>query len=315
VRLNPDVPGELERIINKALEKDRGMRYQSASELRTDLKRLKRDTDSGRAAITAATAESRRRPVWRLLLGRRRILAFTAAAAVLAVVSALLWRWIPRFGEQASIIVLPFDDMSPTHDSEYLADGLTEDIIGKLSRVGALNKVISRYTAMTFKGTHKPLRTIAEEVKVRYVLTGSVRRAGNELRISAQLIDAANDTHIWADQYNGTANDVFAMQEKVAYAILQGLKLKLTAAEERQIARRPFTNVQAYDAYLRARNVIMRFSGGKELDEAEQFLQNSLKLTGDNALIYAGLGYVHYQYANIGVRQEEALKKAEAYAE
>ena len=314
VRLNPDVPGELERIINKALEKDREMRYQSASELRTDLRRLKRDTDSGQAAITAASAESLRQRVWRLLLGRRAILLLIAAVAVLAVVSALVWKWMPRFGEQASIIVLPFDDMSPTHDSEYLADGLTEDIIGKLSRVGALNKVISRYTAMTFKGTHKPLRTIADEVKVRYVLTGSVRRAGDSLRVSAQLIDAASDAQLWADQYNGTSNDVFAVQEKVALAILEGLKLKLTPAEERQIASRPVTNVQAYDAYLRARNAVLRF-GEEGLPEAEQFLENSLKLTGDNALIYAGLGYVHYQYANIGVRQEEALKKAEAYAE
>ena len=224
MRINPGLPGELERIINKALEKDRKLRYQSASELRTDLKRLKRDTDSGRAAITAASAESLRRPMWRLLLGRRRVLVLIAAAAVLAVASVLLWMWMPHFGEQASILVLPFDDMSPAHDSEYLADGLTEDIIGKLSHVGAVKKVVSRYTTMTFKGTRKPLRMIADEVKVRYVLTGSVHQAGDSLRISAQLIDAASDTQLWADQYNGTSDDVFAMQEKVAYAILEGLE-------------------------------------------------------------------------------------------
>ena len=136
VRLNPDVPGELERIINKALEKDREMRYQSASDLRTDLRRLKRDTDSGRAAVTAASAKSLRRREWRLPLGRRGILVLIAAVAVLAVVSALVWKWIPRFGEQVSIVVLPFDDISPGHDNEYLADGLTEEIIGKMSQVG-----------------------------------------------------------------------------------------------------------------------------------------------------------------------------------
>jgi non-specific serine/threonine protein kinase len=245
----------------------------------------------------------------------------------LLLASALIWKWIPGFqsksrppatpsllaGEQPSIVVLPFEDISSGHDNEYLADGLTEEIIGKLSQVRAL-KVISRTSAMTFKGTRKPMRTIAEEVKVRYVLEGSVRRAGNSLRISAQLIDAANDTHLWADQYPGTLDDLFDMQEKVARAIVEGLRLKLTPAEERQIARRPITNVQAYDAYLRARSAAMRFTE-KDTNEAQQFLHNSLKLTGDNALIYAGLGYVHYQYANLGVQQEEALKKAEAYAE
>jgi TolB-like protein/thioredoxin-like negative regulator of GroEL len=314
VRLNPDVPGELERIINKALEKDREMRYQSASDLRTDLRRLKRDTDSGRAAITAATAESRTQPVWKLLRERRRTLALAAAAVILVIVSALIWKWIPRLAEQPSIVVLPFDDMSPAHDNEYFAAGLAEEIRGDLSHIRAL-KVISKKTAEAIKETRKGLHTIAEEVKVRYVLEGSVRRAGNSLRISAQLIDATSDTHLWSDNYSGTMDDVFDMEENVSHAIVEGLKLKLTPAEERQIARRPITNAQAYDTYLRACNVILQFTAGPKLDEARQLLEQSLKLTGDNALIYAGLGYVYYQYASLGLQQEDALKKAEAYGE
>ena len=189
VRLNPEVPGELERIINKALEKDREMRYQSASDLRTDLRRLKRDTDSGRAAIMTATAESRRRPVWKLLLERRRTLALAAAVALL-VASALIWKWTAGFHdkspmpvtpksvseEQPSIVVLPFDDISPKHDNEYFAVGLAEEIRGDLSHIRAL-RVISKKTAEAIKETRKGLHTIAEEVKVRYVLEGSVRRA------------------------------------------------------------------------------------------------------------------------------------------
>ncbi len=285
VRLNPDVPGELERLINKALEKDREMRYQSASELRTDLRRLKRDTDSGRGAATTTGAESLRRSAWKLLLGRRRFLALTAAAAVLVIISGLFWKWSPRLVEQPSIVVLPFDDMSPAHDSEYFADGLTEEIIGKLSQVRAL-KVISRTSAMTFKGTRKSLRTVAEEVKVRYVLEGSVRRAGNSLRISAQLIDAASDTHLWADQYPGTLDDVFDMQEKISRAIVDELKLKLTTAEDRQITRRSIPNPQAYDCYLRAHKALLGFDS-EGTNEALRLLQNGLKLTGDNALLYA----------------------------
>ena len=327
VRLNPECPAELERVINKLLEKDREIRYQTASDLRADLKRLKRDTDSGRAATAAAATEAMGKPVWKLLLARRRALAF-GAAMVLLLASALIWKWIPGFQsksrtpetpsslarEQPSIVVLPFDDISPGHDNEYLADGLTDEITGKLSKVGAL-KVISKTTAKVIKETRKALRATAEEVKARYVLEGSVRRAGNSLRISAQLIDATSDTHLWSDNYSGTMDDVFDMQEKVSRAIVEGLRLKLTPAEDRQLARRPITNAQAYDAYLRARNVILQFTAGPKLDEAGQLLEQSLKLTGDNALIYAGLGYVYYQYASLGLQQEDALKKAEAYGE
>ena len=236
VRLNPDLPAELERIINKALEKDRRLRCQNASDLLADLKRLKRDTDSGRAATMAAAAESPIQSVWKLLLRGRWALALAATAVILVVISALIWKWIPRHAEQPSIVVLPFDDMSPAHDNEYFADGLTEQIIGKLSQVGAL-KVISRTTTMAFKGTHKPLRAIAEEVKVRYVLEGSVAKAGNTLRINAKLIDAISDTPLWADQRSGKLDDVFEMQERISRAIVEGLKLKLTPAEERQITR------------------------------------------------------------------------------
>jgi TolB-like protein/predicted Ser/Thr protein kinase len=313
VRLNPDLPAELERIINKALEKDRRLRCQNASDLLADLKRLKRDTDSGRAATMAAAAESPIQSVWKLLLRGRWALALAATAVILVVISALIWKWIPRHAEQPSIVVLPFDDMSPAHDNEYFADGLTEQIIGKLSQVGAL-KVISRTTTMAFKGTHKPLRAIAEEVKVRYVLEGSVAKAGNTLRINAKLIDAISDTPLWADQRSGKLDDVFEMQERISRAIVEGLKLKLTPAEERQITRRPITNIQAYDAYLRARNAVLQWKG-ERLNEALRFLQDSLKITGDNALIYAGLGYVYYQYANLGLQQEEAIAKAEAYAD
>jgi len=312
VRLNPDLPGELEHIINKALEKNRDVRYQSAKDVLVDLRRLKRDTDSGRAATMVAAAKAPLQSVWKPLL-RKRWTFTLAATAILVIISALIWKRVSRPPEQPSIIILPFDDMSPTRDNEYFADGLTEQVIGKLSQVRTL-KVISRTTTMAFKGTRKPLRAIAEEVKVRYVLEGSVAKAGKTLRIDAKLIDAISDTPLWADQRSGTLDDVFDMQEKVSRAIVEGLKLKLTPAEERQIIRRPITNIQAYDAYLRARNAVMRFTP-EGLNEAEQFLQDSLKITGDNALIYAGLAYVYYQYANLGLRQEEAYAKAEAYAQ
>lgn len=242
-----------------------------------------------------------------------KILALVGAAVILIASAALIWRWIPHVAEQPSIVVLPFDDLSPGHDSEYFADGLTDEIIGKLSQVRAL-KVISRTTATALKGTRKPLRAIAEEVRVRYVLEGSVAKAGDSLRINTKLIDATSDTPLWADQRSGTLDDVFEMQEKVSRAIVDGLKLKLNPMEERKIARRAITNTQAFDCYLHAR-VAMRRLDLEGTNEAILRLQNCLNLTGENALLDAALGYAHYQSGNIGVQQEEAFTKAEAYAQ
>ena len=218
----------------------------------------------------------------------------------------------PQVQERDSILVLPFEDISPGRDNGYFADGLTEEIIADLSLVRAL-RVISRTSAMACKNTRKDLRTIAGELKVRYVLEGSVRKAANNLRITAQLIDAARDEHLWADKYAGTLDDVFDMQERVSRSIVDALRLKLTQTEDRKIARRAIGNIEAYDRYLRARNAIQRLTP-EGLSEAAALLEDGLRIIGDNALLHAGLGYVYSQYANIGAQQEEAIRKAETHA-
>ena len=270
MHFNPDCPAELEKIINKLLEKDRRLRYQSAKDILVDLQRLRRSLISGPQARPAHAPE------------------------------------------RASIVVLPFENLSPDPEQEYFCDGMTEELIADLSHVQVL-RVISRTSAMRLKGTAKDLQTIAAELKVRYVLEGSVRKAGNNLRITAQLTDAAGDEHLWADKYNGTLDDVFDMQEKVSRAIVGALRLKLTATEDRQIAKRPLPNAQAYDCYLRARSLTWR--GNKEaIDEAVRTLEAGLRIVGENALLYAGLGYAYWEYVRFGVKQEEALAKAEEYA-
>jgi non-specific serine/threonine protein kinase len=214
--------------------------------------------------------------------------------------------------KEKSIIVLPFDDLSPDKDNEYFSDGLTEEIISDLSQIHDL-LVISRSSAMTFKGSMKKIKQIAYEVNVRYVLEGSVRKAGNNLRITAQLIDANNDTHLWANKYNGTLDDVFDIQEKVSCAIADVLKTKLNLKAKHSIAERPIKNVQVYECYLRARQETLLFSKDA-MDRALQYLQNGLDIIGENPVLYAGMGYVYYQYVNIGEAQEEYIKKAEDYA-
>jgi len=204
-----------------------------------------------------------------------------------------------------SIVVLPFDDMSPDRDNEYFSDGLTEEIITDLSKVQELC-VISRSSTMTFKGTTKSIPEIARAVNVRYVLEGSVRKAGINLRITAQLIDAKTDIHLWAEKYSGTLDDVFDIQEKVSRSIVDALKIKLSPKENQNIAERPIENVLAYEYYLKAKHEIMSFT--KEgFDRAMEYLQNGLKILGENALMLRGMGLARFQQLNIGVSSDRTV--------
>jgi serine/threonine protein kinase len=214
--------------------------------------------------------------------------------------------------EHLSIVVLPFENISPDPENEYFADGLTEEVIADLTQVRAL-RIISRTSAMRLKGSGKDIRTIAMELGVRYVLEGSVRKAGNSLRITSQLIDAATDTHLWAGKYAGNMDDVFDIQEKVSRAITEALKVKLTAGEEQRLAQRPFTSIKAYDCYLKARKSLQNFSSDG-LAEAERLLLEGLELAGENALLCAGLARVHFEHVNLCLEGEEGLEEAESCA-
>jgi len=214
---------------------------------------------------------------------------------------------LPR--QEKSIVVLPFENLSPDPDQEYFSDGLTEEVISDLSKVHAL-RVISRSSAMTFKGTKQTIPEIARQLNVQYMLEGSVRKSGNNLRITAQLIDAENDTHLWAEKYSGTLDDVFDIQEKVSRAIVEALMLKLTPEEKRKMSERPIDNVRAYECYLKASHEIWRFTEDA-LDRAVNYLQNGLKIIGDNALLYSSMAFAYWQYMNIGGRQEDYIERAE----
>ena len=214
---------------------------------------------------------------------------------------------------EKSIVVLPFTNISPEEGQEYFCDGMTEEIITDLSHVREL-LVISRSSAMTFKGTKKTIPEIARAVNVRYVLEGSVRKAGKDLRITAQLIDAATDAHIWAEKYAGSLDDVFAIQEKVSRSIAEALKLRLTPDEERQLRSRPIPDVRAYDAYLRAYYEVWRFTP-EGFDRAFRLLDQVLEQTGEYALIHAGLGWFQALAYDFGISHDpDTLARAERHA-
>ena len=197
------------------------------------------------------------------------------------------------------IAVLPFTNLSPDAENEYFADGLTEEVIADLSRLRSL-RVISRTSSMALKGTTKHVKTIGRELRVRFVVEGTVRRAADRLRITARLIDASSDECLWTDKYDGTVEDIFAMQERLARTIVDALQLQLTADEHEHLATRRIGNVHAYECYLQARQESYRWRQDA-IDHAIQLLHNGLALIGENAELYAALGRAHLQYREAGI--------------
>jgi TolB-like protein len=213
-----------------------------------------------------------------------------------------------------SIVVLPFANISPEEGQEYFCDGMTEEIISDLSHVRDL-LVISRSSAMTFKGTRKTIPEIARTVNVRYVMEGSVRKSGNDLRITAQLIDAMTDAHVWSEKYSGRLDDVFAIQENVSRSIANALSLRLTPEEKSVLAARPIPNVYAYECYIKARQELWTWTEGG-LSNSLAHLQKGLDIIGENAVLLAGMGYTYFQHINTGFRTDELTwQKAKEYTE
>jgi len=283
-RLNPDVAPDLERIIGKALEKDRKLRYQSAAELRTDLTRLKRDTDSGRSVASAKVAEALL-PWW-----RSRMTFGIGAAVLVALLAAAGWFYKSgsRNGDAIdSVAVLPFVNVGGDPNAEYLSDGISESLINSLSQLPHL-KVMSRDSAFMYKSRDADARTVGQALGVRAVLKGHVTKRGDDLEISAELVDARDDSHIWGQQYSRKASDIFALQGDLAKDMTSMLRVRLTGEDEKRMAKTYTANPEAYQDYLKG-----RFWWNKRNEEGynrgiEYFLQAIAK-DPTYALAYSGL--------------------------
>jgi len=215
-----------------------------------------------------------------------------------------------------TIAVLPFANVNADTEGEHFADGLTEEVITDLSMLKML-RVTSRQSAMRLKGSDKDVRSIARELGTRYVLTGSVRRAGANLRVTAQLVDASSDTQVWAEKYSGSLDDVFDIQEKLSRHIVEALRLRLTPDEEKRIAERPIRDVRAYEYYLLARQQIWSFTG-PSLERGLQLIRQAQEIVGESELLLAAEGLIYWQKVNVGLvpveRYDEYLQKAGACA-
>jgi TolB-like protein len=198
----------------------------------------------------------------------------------------------PESEQRKSIVVLPFDNMSPDPGDAYFADGLTEEIITDLSCLKSL-RVISRTSAMLLKDSGKDVRTIGRELSVGYVLEGSVRKAGDRLRVTAQLIDAATDLHLWAERYDSELGDVFSIQESVARSIANALRVEVTPEEAEELSTTSVPNLAAYECVLQARHAI--WTGTEDsIRKGIGYLESAQRMVGDNVAILSALGQAHF---------------------
>src|SRR5438552_10022919 len=230
VRLNPDLPAELERIVTKCLEKHRNLRYQHASDIRTDLQRLKRDTESGKAVSTGtATPRWSHRPK---LIGAG---VFVFLIAVIAV-AAFYFGSSSGHAPINSVAVLPFSNASGDPNTEYLSDGITEGIIDRLSGLPTL-KVISRTSAFRYKRRDIEPQRVARELAVQTLVTGRVAQPGDDVSVSAELVDAREDKQLWGEQYSRKLADIASVQQEIATAISGNLRVRLTSEEKTRSAK------------------------------------------------------------------------------
>jgi non-specific serine/threonine protein kinase len=257
--LNPRLPLAMDNILAKALEKDPDLRYQTAAELRADLKRLKRDMDSTRHP-QAEKAEPSPAP--------------SAGAGA----------------EKKSVAVLYFENLSGVEEDKYFRDGMTEDITTELLKIKGL-RVFPRATVLTFRDKPVTAPEVGRQLNAGFVLGGSLRRAGNRLRITAQLVDTRTDFPVWSERYDRELKDVFEVQDEIAQKIAQSLRVSLSPQEQRAIAQKPTENAQAYDCYLRGRSYMRRVTR-TDLQFALQLYEQAVAIDPRFALAHAGIAYV-----------------------
>jgi non-specific serine/threonine protein kinase len=321
--LRTGIPMELERIINKCLEKEPEVRYQHIGDLKTDLKNLNRQLETSEI-VSASAGKNRKtsRPIGKRILLNIGIV-ITSAIFITIMIYLSSHFFSPRSSEKEiaeqeawenSIAVLPFADLSAKQDQEYFCDGITVQIISNLSQFSNL-KVIARTSVMKYRDTHKSIPEIAYELKVAHILEGAIRRVGNRMRVTAELIHASDGYYIWAKDYDREINDIFEVQDNVSKAIANTLLQKLTPEATEKIKSRQTKSSEAYEYFLKGdyfhmikyyRNIKM-----EDFRISERMFQKAIELDPNYASAYAGLAdlYNTYSWRQIGKHKYSDLQQ------
>ncbi len=311
VRLNPEVPAELERIINKALEKDRKLRYQAAGDLRVDLQRLKRDSDSGRSALGRAAVQAA--PV----AGKAPALhtRLLVAVGVVVILAAALAGYL-LVGRQRpidSVAILPFVNATGDPNTEYLSDGISESLTNSLSQLPRL-RVKSRSSAFHYKGKEVDLQRAGKELGVRALVTGRVVQRGNDLLISVELVDTQENNQIWGEQYSRKLADTLAVQAEIVKEISEKLRLRLTGEQKERLGKAQTASSEAYQLYLRG-----RYHWNKRTEEgfkkSIEYFNQAIAEDPGYALAYAGLADSYFSTGDYGLAApRDAFPRSKAAA-
>ena len=342
VRLNPSLPTKLEDVINRALEKDRNLRYQHASDLRAELQRLKRDTDTGRTValpvsphdvgqggmssprglLGATTPALDGEPssdtqVVAGLFARHKQLFLTFAACALLILVGFgygAYRWLaPASGSTVnSLAVLPFTNGGGDANTDYLSDGMTESLIANLIHVPGV-RVKSRNSVFRYKGKEVDVQKAGIELGVSALVSGRVVPRGDSIEVSAELTDVRDSTEIWGQHYSGKSTDIISLQQQIAEDIAEKLQSKLSSSEKRLVTKQGTQNPEAYDLYLKGRYEWNKRTPAS-LESAISYFKEAIAKDSGYALAYSGLADAYGALPAYGGNPTENVPKANAAA-
>jgi serine/threonine protein kinase len=307
VRINPDLPAELEHIINKALEKDPALRYQSAAEILADLRRLRRDSSSAQVKAAVDSEPAQR--------SRKTLFAAVGAAALLAILAAVffIFRGQSEGKEISSIAVLPFVNTGNDPNTEYLSDGITESLINSLSQLPNL-AVMARSSVFRYKGRDIDPQAVAKDLKVQAVVTGRIVQRGDQIIVSSELIDARTNRNLWGDRYDRKMSDLLAVQQDITDAISSHLRERLSAEPKKDAAKGGTNDPEAYQLYLKG-----RYYWGKRtsesLEKSKEYFNQAIQKDPNYAQAYVGLADYYNVLADYSpVPESEAAAGARSAA-
>ena len=304
-RYKSNIPDELQRIVNKALSKERGERYQHVDELLADLKAVRRQLESG---LTSTKPKS--------LFGELKIPWYVYASLGMVVILLILTKVVFFTATEkpiTSIAVLPFQNFSKDPEQEYFSDGMTEALISELSKIKAL-RVISRTSIMRFKKTNKSLPEIAGELGVDAVVEGSVQRVQNDVRITAQLVKAQPEQHLWANDFTRNIQNILTLQSEVAQAIANEIKIAVTPEEKQQLTNLRPVDPEAHEAYLKGRYFIHKLIEA-DVRKGIFYFEKAIARDSNYALAYAGLAEGYDYLWTLGtIKSKDAFPIIKKYA-